>query len=142
MTGVQTCALPISGRGLEVSLEMDKNIKKINSDEQRLTQIIYSLLSNAIKFTSQGGKVFIRVKKTGSGVEISVHDTGIGIAKKDMDKLFQSFSKIGSPIKKENKGIGLGSMLAKRLTKSLGGKIWVESEGQGKGSVFKFSIPC
>ncbi|MDD5773125.1 MAG: PAS domain-containing sensor histidine kinase [bacterium] len=131
-----------ANNGLKVSLEVDENIGKINCDEQRLTQIIYSLLSNAIKFTPQGGKVCIRAKRINSEIEISVYDTGIGIAKKDMDQLFQPFNQVNSSIKKEYKGIGLGLALAKRLIKLLNGKIWVESEGPGKGSVFKFIFPC
>jgi signal transduction histidine kinase len=131
-----------AGNGLEVSFKADENMGKINCDEQRLTQIIYSLLSNALKFTPRGGKVWIRAKKTNSGIEISVSDTGIGIAKKDMDKLFQPFNHVDSSIKKEYKGIGLGLAIAKRLVKLLDGKIWIESEGAGKGSTFKFIVPC
>lgn len=127
---------------LKILLEVDEKIGKINCDEQRLTQIIYTLLSNAIKFTPQGGKVCIRAKKINSTVEISVSDTGIGIAKKDMDKLFQPFNQVDSSIKKEYKGIGLGLFLAKRLIKLLDGKIWVESDGPGKGSTFKFIVSC
>lgn len=129
-------------KGLKVSFEADENMGKINGDEQRLAQIIYSLLSNAIKFTPQGGKVWIRAKKTNSGIEISVGDTGIGIAEKDKDKLFQPFNQVDSSIKKEYKGIGLGLAIARRLVKLLDGKIWVESEGAGKGAVFKFIVPC
>ncbi len=123
---------------------------------------MFNLLSNALKFTPDGGAVSVRARKVlsskllvlssdlkpetfnlkpdGDFVEISVEDTGIGINKEDLPKLFKAFSQASSPYTKEHEGTGLGLALTKRIVELHGGRVWVESE-PGKGSRFTFSIP-
>lgn len=129
------------GISLEVELEEDMEIE---ADERRIKQVLLNLVSNAIKFTPDGGSVNVSARKIvreGKGfVEFLVSDTGIGIKKEDMERLFQPFSQLESPYNKKYEGTGLGLALSKRLVEMHGGDIWCESEF-GKGSRFGFSIP-
>lgn len=131
-------------RGMNFNIKIDNNIGNITADGQRLKQVIANLLTNAFKFTPDGGSVSISAKREGRGeaeaVEIAVEDTGIGISEEEQKKLYQSFKQIESPFTKRHEGIGLGLYLCKRLVKLHNGKIWVESE-KGKGSRFAFAIP-
>ncbi|HYS42545.1 MAG TPA: ATP-binding protein [Geobacteraceae bacterium] len=146
---------------LSLDLPVEEEIKLI-ADSRKLKQIMFNLLSNALKFTPDGGAVSVRARKVlsskllvlssdlkpetfnlkpdGDFVEISVEDTGIGINKEDLPKLFKAFSQVSSPYTKEHKGTGLGLALTKRIVELHGGRVWVESE-PGKGSRFTFSIP-
>ncbi|NTU43745.1 MAG: GAF domain-containing protein [Nitrospirales bacterium] len=113
----------------------------IEADERKIKQVIFTLLSNAMKFTPDGGSVALKIGRQGaSHVLVSVTDTGIGIMPEDMLNLFKQFSmaELHQPIKQE--GTGLGLLLSKQIVELHGGKIWVESEA-GKGSTFVFSLP-
>ena len=118
--------------------------KLILGDPIRLEQILNNLLTNAIKFT-QTGFVELKVKKFIGGnnqefIYFTVRDTGIGIAKTDIDKLFKSFSQVDGSITRNFGGTGLGLNISKQLIEMMGGEIWVESE-VGVGSSFNFYIP-
>jgi signal transduction histidine kinase len=110
----------------------------ITSDERRVKQIITNLVSNAIKFTDKG-RVDVSVERKGTVVEVHVRDTGIGIEKEDLEKLFRPFARVMVPGRLVE-GTGLGLYLSKKLARFLGGDITVESELH-KGSVFTFSFP-
>ena len=122
---------------IEIKIE---GILTMKADPVRCKQIMYNLLSNAIKFTPEGGRVDIEAKSVNEMVQISVHDTGIGIDKKDYKKVFEEFQQIDSSYSKQYQGTGLGLPLTRRLVELHGGKIWLESE-LGKGSTFAFTIP-
>lgn len=126
------------------SLEMDFNLYPdfgdIQADRSRLIQILYNLVSNAIKFTPEKGKIFVHCKKSGSRAIFSVMDTGIGISSEDQKKLFQPFTQIDSSSSRQYCGTGLGLALVKKIVNLHQGDIWVESE-LGKGSTFIFTIP-
>jgi len=127
---------------LECSIAPEADIKMV-SDEHKIKQIVFNLLSNAVKFTPDGGRVQVDARRTGeagSFIEISVSDTGIGIKKDDLDRLFKEFSQLDSPLQKRYEGTGLGLALSKRLVEMLGGAIDVRSE-EGEGSVFSITIP-
>ncbi|HEU0006299.1 MAG TPA: ATP-binding protein, partial [Terriglobia bacterium] len=98
------------------------------------------LLSNAVKFTPEGGRVGIDARQTDGGVEISVSDTGIGIAPDDQPKIFEEFRQVGTDYAHKSEGTGLGLTLAKKFVELHGGKIWLES-AIGKGSKFTFLLP-
>ena len=114
---------------------------RIMVDQIKLTQIVFNLLSNAIKFTKTGGSVKVSVTRDTDFIEISVEDSGVGIKKEDFAKLFQTFTQLESPYRKEFAGTGLGLALTRQLVELHGGKIWVESEF-GVGSRFTFTIPA
>ncbi|MFA5167222.1 MAG: PAS domain-containing sensor histidine kinase [Candidatus Omnitrophota bacterium] len=128
-------------QNIEISSGIAEEVGYIRADERKVKQILFNLLSNADKFTPDGGKIGINARITGSEVEVSVRDTGIGIAPEDQGKLFKEFVQLENTMTKQYKGSGLGLSLAKKLVELHGGKIWVESEGKGKGSSFKFTLP-
>ncbi|WP_135613251.1 PAS domain S-box protein [Methanococcoides sp. AM1] len=112
----------------------------INADRLKLTQVLFNLVSNAIKFTHEGGSVMIRAENDAGTLVIKVEDTGIGIPESDQCDLFKPFTQADSSVNRQFGGTGLGLSLAKKLIKLHGGNIWVESE-PGIGSVFGFSVP-
>ena len=114
----------------------------IEADERKLKQILFNLLSNAVKFTPDDGQVQVMLKEINGAqdIEISIRDTGIGIKKEDIPRLFVEFSQLASAYDKKYEGTGLGLALTKKLVELHGGRIWVESEF-GKGSLFAFVIP-
>jgi len=127
----------IDKKGLEFSLHTSPTLI-IKSDERRTKQILVNFISNAVKFTDRGG-VEIKLVKKDKTAEISVRDTGLGIKKEDINKLFKDFSRI--PIKDRTiEGTGLGLYLSKKMADLLGGEIKAESEF-GKGSVFTLTLP-
>ena len=131
----------------ETSVEPD--VRSITADRTRFNQIMYNLLSNAIKFTPEGGCVRVAVSRgsadhAGSTV-IAVSDTGIGISEDDQPRVFRRFEQAESPYARLQQGTGLGTglglPLAKQLVELHGGRIWVESAGEGNGSTFRFTMP-
>jgi signal transduction histidine kinase len=109
-------------------------------DMGKLKQMLLNLVANAVKFTPEGGCVTVGARRLADVVEISVTDTGIGIAKGDQDRLFEEFRQIDSTLSREQHGTGLGLALTKRLVELHGGQIRVFSE-EGKGSVFTLILP-
>jgi PAS domain S-box-containing protein len=128
-------------KSLKMDFNMDHDIGNIQADRNRLIQILYNLISNAIKFTPKGGSISVFCKKSGNRVIFSVKDTGIGISPEDQKKLFQPFTQIDSSSSKQYCGTGLGLVLVKKLVELHQGEIYVESEA-GKGSSFTFELPA
>ena len=110
------------------------------ADKTMVKTIIRNLISNAIKFTETGGNIELNSREDTEYVEISVKDTGIGIAKEDIHKLFQIDEEFTYRGTANEKGTGLGLILCKEFVEKNGGKIQVESE-LGKGSIFRFTLP-
>jgi len=129
------------GINLKENIPQDLAGLEIVVDERRLKQVMFNLLSNAAKFTLDGGAITIEADKKGEELIISVKDTGIGIAPVDQERIFEEFYQIKSSLADKTPGTGLGLSLVKRLVEMHGGKIWVESEGVRKGSRFSFSLP-
>ncbi|MCX5875995.1 MAG: ATP-binding protein [Deltaproteobacteria bacterium] len=127
---------------INLMLDMAPDVEtEIEGDERRFKQILFNLLSNAVKFTPDGGVVCLRAQKSGKeSLEISVEDTGIGMKKEDMPRLFKEFSQIESSFDKNYEGTGLGLALTKQLVELHGGRVWAESD-YGKGSRFAFIMP-
>jgi signal transduction histidine kinase len=127
--------------GITLSIDIKDGISEIEADRKRLKQVLVNLLTNAAKFTPDGGSITVRVRsREDDYIEFSVEDTGIGIKEEDIPKLFQPFQQLNTIYKKKQPGTGLGLAICKRIVETHGGKIWVESEF-GKGSNFKFIIP-
>jgi signal transduction histidine kinase len=101
--------------------------------------VVLNLLSNAIKFTPEGGRIEVAAVPKDRSVEISVSDTGIGIAPEDQEAVFEEFRQVGTAEKKAE-GTGLGLTLCRKFVELHGGRIWVKSE-LGAGSTFAFTIP-
>src|SRR5205085_9021510 len=116
-------------------------IPLISADEAKFKQILYNLISNAIKFTPEQGHVTASVEWRDSGLQVSVTDTGIGIRPEDQELIFREFEQVDSSYARQQQGSGLGLALAQKLAELHGGRLWVESEGEGKGSTFRFVLP-
>jgi len=130
---------------IKLKASIPDGLPKIECDENRVTQILVNLIGNSIKFTPAEGEILLKASmlRFGSGgefVEISISDTGCGIEKKDMERLFTRFSQVDSSLTRKPGGTGLGLAICKELVEMHSGKIWVESE-VGKGSVFTFTLP-
>jgi len=129
-------------KGLDIAYIIDDDVPTgIKSDVTRLRQILINLLSNAIKFTEKG-EVVLTVKKGKANNEVlfAVRDTGIGLSKEGMSRLFQSFSQADSSTTRKFGGTGLGLAISKRLAEMMGGEMNAESKGIGEGAKFIFSI--
>ncbi len=146
---------------LQLSLKIEDNLDSISADERKLKQILYNLLSNAAKFTPDGGRITLTAKRctdgephmgvsdseeslltSGKWLEISISDSGIGIKKEDLERIFNSFEQADSSAGRHYQGTGLGLSLTRRLVELHGGRIWAESEGPEHGSTFSFMIPA
>jgi signal transduction histidine kinase len=126
--------------GLTLEPAVDERLGDFVGDERKLKQILLNLLSNAVKFTPSGGRIGLKAVLADAVVEISVSDTGIGIAPEDQGAIFEEFRQVGSDYARKREGTGLGFTLAKKFVELHGGKIWVKSE-VGKGSTFTFTLP-
>ncbi len=126
-------------KGVSIVSDVPDRPIKIYADRDKINQIFSNLMSNALRFTPEGGKITIRVEDGDRFVRCEVEDTGRGIAREDIPKLFKKFSQIGSSGEGEYQGTGLGLVIVKGLVEKHRGRIWVESE-PGKGSKFIFTI--
>jgi signal transduction histidine kinase len=126
-------------RGIALHQAPDQGLGQIRGDERKIKQVLLNLLSNAIKFTPEGGRIDVRAVPIDGAVEVSVSDTGVGIAPEDQEAIFEEFRQVGTADKKVE-GTGLGLALSRKFVELHGGKIWVESQ-VGAGSTFTFSIP-
>jgi signal transduction histidine kinase len=126
-------------RGIALGLTIDVRLEQIRADERKIRQVVLNLLSNAIKFTPEGGRIQIRAVPVDGMVEISVSDTGVGIAPEDQEAIFEEFRQVGTAAKKVE-GTGLGLALSRKFVELHGGRIWVTSQ-VGVGSTFTFTIP-
>ncbi|MDX6249853.1 MAG: hypothetical protein QOF10_3213 [Kribbellaceae bacterium] len=124
--------------GISLTVEVGGDVGAVYSDELRLKQVLLNLLTNAVKFTPDGGSVVARAVRNGSEIEITVADTGIGVPPEDHEQIFESFQQGGRGPSKEE-GTGLGLTLSRRIVELLGGRMWLDSE-VGVGSTFGFSL--
>ncbi len=126
--------------GLALDVSVDDRLGPFVGDERKIRQVLLNLLSNAVKFTPEGGRVAVRAVPADGAVEISVSDTGIGIAPEDQEAIFQEFRQVGTDYARKREGTGLGLALARRFIDLHGGRIWVKSR-LGDGSTFTFNLP-
>ena len=137
----------IKEKALKHGIKLDSHISQelmdleISADERKLKQIMFNLLSNAVKFTPDGGVITTTVRREGKDLITSVADSGIGIKPEDQERVFGEFEQLDSKYARQQQGTGLGLALTRRLVELHGGRIWVESKGEGKGSTFTFVIP-
>jgi two-component system CheB/CheR fusion protein len=131
----------VSKKKIDMLLEIADDLPDIEADELKVKEVMYNLLSNAVKFTPEGGKIGMRAKKTDSEIEIVVWDTGVGIARENMEKIFEGFFRVDTPYSRVTEGTGLGLPLSKKLVELHGGKFSVESEGLDRGTSIRFTLP-
>ena len=126
-------------RGIALRRDIDPSLGAFRADERKLKQVLLNLLSNALKFTPEGGRIDVVALAQADGVRISVADTGVGIAPEDQSAVFEEFRQVGSAAKKVE-GTGLGLAISRKFVELHGGRLGVEST-IGKGSTFSFTLP-
>jgi PAS domain S-box-containing protein len=131
--------------GIALDLDVHSAPPTIRADQRKFKQILYNLLSNAVKFTPDGGNVRLSARMTNGSqppqLEVSVSDTGIGLAADHLERIFNTFEQVESSTARHFEGTGLGLALSRRLVELHGGHIWAESPGLNRGSRFVFSLP-
>jgi signal transduction histidine kinase len=131
------------GRSIRLQMEIHEQLPSVYGDREKVEQILTNLVGNAIKFTPEGGEISVSAKpfdEEGNMVAISVRDSGIGIPKDQLEKIFENFHQVEDSLRRSIAGTGLGLAITKGLVETHHGRIWAESE-IGKGSVFTFTLP-
>ncbi|HEX1497013.1 TPA: two-component sensor histidine kinase, partial [Streptococcus pneumoniae] len=126
-------------KDLQLKVQVPDDVTLV-SDSQLLSQILLNLLSNAIRYTEQGGKIEVKTQKVNEGIKISVSDTGIGISQLEQDRIFERFYRVNKGRSRQTGGTGLGLAIVKELSQLLGGQVTVTSQ-LGRGSCFTIFLP-
>lgn len=126
-----------SAKGLSLDSDVARDSLLARFDHERILQVLANLLSNALKFTPEGGRVSIRVEPVGEEVRFSVVDTGMGIAEDKLERIFERFWQVHEG---DKRGLGLGLYISRCIVEAHGGRIWAESQ-PGAGSTFFFTLP-
>ncbi len=140
-TALDTVRPAAEAKGVRLQAVLDPDAGIVHGDATRLQQIFWNLLSNAVKFTPRGGRVYVKLIRTDSQVELLVSDTGKGISSTFLPSVFESFSQADSTSTREYGGLGLGLAIVKHLVELHGGTVRAESEGLGKGATFVVRLP-
>ena len=126
---------------IKIPIDIKGPLPTIMGDENKLKRIMTNLIGNAIKFTPQGGEVRVRSFSQGQEIRTEVIDNGIGLARENLEKIFEKFYQVDASSTRTFGGIGMGLPIAKELVELHSGKLWAESDGLGKGSRFIFTLP-
>ena len=132
----------LAAKSIRLETVIDPNLAPVAGDPERLQQVVWNLLSNAAKFTPEGGRVLLRLTQVGSHVEMSVTDTGVGIAPEFLPHVFDRFRQQEGGTRRRYGGLGLGLAIVRHLVELHGGSVAAESEGEGRGATFKVSLPA
>ncbi len=128
-------------KGIRIQAMLDPAAGPISGDADRLQQIVWNLLTNAVKFTPKGGRIQVKVQRINSHVEIVVSDSGVGISKEFLPYVFDRFRQADASITRTHGGLGLGLSIVRQLVDLHGGSVGVQSEGEGKGTTFTITLP-
>lgn len=137
----KTMEIKFIQKDVNFRLNLPEEKLQVRADEDRLEQIMFNLLDNALRYTPAGGEVRIVVEKEGDWAKIFVNDTGIGIPEEHLDHVFDRFYRVDESRARQDGGSGIGLTIVKRLVEAHNGKIWVESDGLGTGTSFAFVLP-
>lgn len=135
---VESFAPVAADRGVKLSADIREPLL-VQADPKRLSQVLYNLVSNALKFTPRGGRVVIEETQSDKEVVMLVHDDGVGLSQEQISHLFQPFSQVHAD--KKSLGTGLGLFVSRGIVQLHGGRIWCESQGAGRGATFAFTLP-
>jgi len=136
---IQTAGSQARSKGLDLSVSIPPELPPLPLDPVRIRQVLYNLLTNAIRYTDRGN-VSVQARRDGEEVIVSVTDTGCGIPPEELKTIFNEFHQVGREREREKGGKGLGLAIAKRFIQLHGGRTWAESE-LGRGSTFAFALP-
>src|SRR2546427_9136662 len=128
-------------KGVVLAADLRPDTEEFCGDPDRLQQVVWNLLTNAIKFTPKDGRVELRIERVRSDVRISVSDTGVGIAPSSLDHVFDRFWQADSSITRASGGLGLGLAIVRHLVEVHGGTVRAASEGEGKGARVPVQMP-
>jgi len=127
---------------IRLHTDLSPDLPQVLADADRITQVLTNLTSNAVQYTPEGGDVTISAVRQGGEIHLSVTDTGIGIPTEHLPHIFTRFYRVDkSRSRQSGGGSGIGLTIAKYIVEAHGGRIWVESGGEGRGSTFAFSLP-
>ena len=127
-------------KNIQWQTEVDKNVPELVLDKHQIERVFINLVGNAIKFTPEKGTICIRVHRDTETATMEVSDSGIGIPKEDLNKLFDEFYRVDNEINQNVKGTGLGLSLVKKIVEAHKGRVWVTSE-LNKVTTFYFTLP-
>jgi signal transduction histidine kinase len=127
-------------RNIEVVFSCGKNNPKVIGDEARLKMVVENLLNNSVKYTTNRGKIEIKIGKKDNSLVFSIKDNGVGIPEEQQGRIFDKFFRSDNIVKYQTEGTGLGLYISKNIIEHLGGKIWFQSV-ENLGSIFSFSLP-
>jgi signal transduction histidine kinase len=136
---LETSTSLVRGRPLKLEKDLPLDLPSITADRTKVKQVLLNLLSNAIKFTP-GGRVVVRGRPEPGVVHLTVSDTGVGIRKADLGRLFEPFERLDNPLVRHAGGTGLGLAISKKFVEAHGGQMWAESR-ENLGSTFHFTLP-
>src|SRR6185437_13722586 len=128
-------------KGVALDLQVAEASIWTRGDPDRLQQVVWNLLTNAVKFTQRGGRVTVAVAREGSRVHVRVSDTGEGITPELIPHVFERFRQADSSLKRAHGGLGLGLAIVKHLVDLHGGEVAAESPGKGRGAVLTVTLP-
>lgn len=129
-------------KGVQLEVNLPDRLPPVLGDEDRLIQVLVNIVGNALKYTSEGGQVEISARRKDRMVILAVKDSGMGISAEHLPHVFTRFYRVDKSRARASGGSGIGLTIARSIVEAHGGKIWVESEGEGKGSIFFFTIPA
>lgn len=138
---IETVRLAAEARGIQLQTEIDEDIGFISGDADRLQQIVWNLVSNAIRFTPRGGRIQVRMERANSAMKIIVRDNGRGIKPEFLPFVFDRFSQEDSTSTRKMGGLGMGLAIVRHLVELHGGEVQVESAGEGQGATFTVKLP-
>ncbi len=128
-------------KGVKLHAELGSAIGIVRADPDRIQQVVWNLLTNAVKFTNPGGNVRVRVSRTADALEVRVVDSGIGIPREALAHVFDRFWQVEATHTRVHRGLGLGLTIVRQLVEMHGGEVFAESEGAGRGAVFTVRLP-
>ena len=128
-------------KGVRLEIDIPSDLPGIMADADRLSQVLFNLVGNALQYTPAGGQVIVAARRQGDEVQVSVQDTGIGIAAEHLPHVFDRFYRADRSRSRVSGGSGIGLTIAKHLVEAHGGRICAESPGEGLGSTFAFTLP-
>ena len=140
-TAIDTLHPAATAKGIKLTVTIDATPGLVTGDPARLQQIVWNLVSNAIKFTPAGGRIAAQLTRLDSHLELSVRDNGIGISKQFLPCVFERFRQADSSTTRQHGGLGLGLAIVRHLVELQGGTVAAESEGAGQGAIFRVRLP-
>ena len=140
-SAIDSVQLAADSKGIHLEVTLDPSVRHTRGDSSRLQQVVWNLLANAIKFTSSGGRVDVRVERVNAALQVCVSDTGQGISAEFLPFIFDRFRQADSTTTRAHGGLGLGLAIVKHLVDLHGGSVQADSAGPGKGATFTIRLP-